>query len=47
LSNELFFMDYLRERGIPTPRVVHVSWRRKALVRQAVKGQSVMDLWTS
>jgi tRNA A-37 threonylcarbamoyl transferase component Bud32 len=47
LSNELFFMDYLRERGIQTPRVVHVSWRRKALVRQAVKGQSVMDLWTS
>jgi len=47
LSNELFFMDYLRERGIPTPRVVHVSWRRKVLVRQAVKGRSVMDLWTS
>ncbi len=47
LSNELFFMDYLRERGIPTPRVIHVSWRRKALVRQAIRGHSVMDLWTS
>ncbi len=47
LSNELFFMDYLRERGIPTPRVIHVSWRRKVLVRQAIRGRSVMDLWTS
>ncbi len=47
LSNELFFTDLLRERGIPTPRVVHVSWRRKVLVRQAIRGRSVMDLWTS
>lgn len=47
LSNELFFMDYLREREIPTPRVIHVSWRRKLMVRQAVRGSSAMDVWTS
>lgn len=47
LSNELFFMDYLRERGIPTPRVIHVSWRRKLMVRQAVRGVSAMEVWTS
>ncbi|MEM1954902.1 MAG: lipopolysaccharide kinase InaA family protein [Nitrososphaerota archaeon] len=47
LSNELFFMDYLRERTIPTPRVIHVSWRRKLMVRQAVRGSSAMEVWTS
>ncbi|MCX8203534.1 MAG: hypothetical protein N3H32_04370 [Nitrososphaeria archaeon] len=47
LSNELFFISYLRERGLRTPHVYGVSWRKRVLLEGAIQGRSLRELWTS
>lgn len=47
LSNELFFISYLRERGLKTPHVFGVSWRKRVLLEGAIQGSSLRELWTS
>ncbi|MDW8042390.1 MAG: lipopolysaccharide kinase InaA family protein [Nitrososphaerota archaeon] len=47
LSNELFFITYLRERGLRTPNVYGVSWRKRVLLEGVIQGSSLRELWTS
>ncbi|MCS7094304.1 MAG: phosphotransferase [Thaumarchaeota archaeon] len=46
LSNELFFISFLRERGFRTPNVYGVSWRRRVLLEGAIQGSSLREIWT-
>ncbi len=46
MSNEVFFLSYLAERGIRVPRVVYLSWGDKVLVENAIKGYNLTEAWT-
>ncbi|GBC71968.1 hypothetical protein HRbin02_01757 [Candidatus Calditenuaceae archaeon HR02] len=46
MSNEVFFLSYLAEKGLRVPRVVYLSWGDKVLVENAIKGYNLTEAWT-
>lgn len=46
MSNEVFFLSYLAEKGLRVPRVVYLSWGDKVLVENAIKGYDLTEAWT-
>jgi tRNA A-37 threonylcarbamoyl transferase component Bud32 len=46
MSNEVFFLSYLAEKGLRVPRVVYLSWGDKVLVENAIRGYNLTEAWT-
>ncbi|MEM2198148.1 MAG: lipopolysaccharide kinase InaA family protein [Nitrososphaerota archaeon] len=46
MSNEVFFLNYLAERGFSVPHIVYLSWGDKVLVENAINGFNLTELWT-
>ncbi|MEM0444999.1 MAG: lipopolysaccharide kinase InaA family protein [Nitrososphaerota archaeon] len=46
MSNEIYFLNYLGERGFKVPHIVYVSWAARALVENALDGFNLTEAWT-
>lgn len=46
LSNEVFFLKYLSDKGFRVPQVVYLSWGEKVLVENAIDGYNLTEVWT-
>lgn len=47
MSNELFFLSYLRERGFRIPNVYYVDWEDKLIIEQFIDGPTLTEAWAS
>ncbi len=46
MGNEVFFLNYLRDRGFKVPEIIYISWKEKALVENAIDAITLTEAWT-
>lgn len=46
MSNEIYFLNQLKEKEFRVPHIVFVSWGDRVLVENAIEGFSLTEAWT-